>query len=558
MRRPSRLRLVSVKKMMFFLAIPLFSLLFLLIFMLFLGEYLGLGFVHYKPHLEMTQEANQQTLSWPRLPYPAYYEVDVLTETPENDTTKSARSQIVARYRTLDNHLTVDKKFPFRTYWRVSAKSFLQQKLGRFSDPLVITPMTEPSQSALLQFKPQPTSFFNVANPAPRNPMLTWTPVPGAVYYEFELLDAPPENLNDTEPSRHQIFSSREVFTNGYNLLLSPLLQDSSLYWRARALDKEGNPLGVFSDAERLYWNSDNNPPVRPLINATYNQPGTADLLYPVYSWIPVTGAVSYEVELCSQPPENPYDIQPSQFRIWSQAITGLTDCYDENPRSQPGIYYWRVRGLDPQGQPVGVYSDACSYTVDLTKGQYAATFGDSITHGGGAISYSPADWEYSFQTYLNFPTVNLGKSGDTSETMLERFRQDVLPYHPRFLLIMGGSNSLRGGASSRQVIHNLTAIRDLCTSNGIRPIFLTLPPINPKAIAEVFQEETVPYWRDEFAQVNRFIRQQRYFIDLEPYFVDSEGELPLRFAIDGLHLDIAGKKLMAEIINRHWPMVTR
>ena len=556
MQRSSRLKLLSPKKIFLRLLLPIAGLFILL---LLLGECAALlGFSYYKPQLQVLTESNQQVLTWSRLPYPAYYQIDVLTEEPENDTRKSPRSQILTRYHTVNNQLIIDQAFPFPTYWRVSAKSILQQKLGRFSDPVTISSIVDPQQLSFQLLKPEITVHFRTDSPAPCNPILTWTPVSGAVYYEFELLDQPPENPNDTLPSQHQVFLTREVFTNGYNLLLDSQLPETSLYWRVRGLDKQGNPLGVFSNAERLYWNPEQNPPVRPLINAIYNQSGTADLLYPVYSWIPVTGAVSYEVELCSQLPENPHDIYPSQFRLAVLEVTGLTDCYDETPRSQPGTYYWRVRGLDPQGRPIGVYSDACSFTVDLKKGHYAATFGDSITHGGGAISYSPADWDYSFQTYLNFPTVNLGKSGDTSETMLERFRQDVLPYTPRFLLIMGGSNSLRGGAPARQVISDLSAIRDLCLTYGIRPIFLTLPPINPTAIEEAFQEQTTPYWRDEFILVNRFIRQQRYFIDLEPYFVGANGELPLRFAIDGLHLDIEGKKLMAEIINRHWPRVTR
>ena len=284
--------------------------------------------------------------AWPKLPYPAYYEVDVLTEPPENDIKKSPRSQVVTRYKTWDNRLIIDQTFPFRTYWRVSAKGLLQQKLGRSSDPLLVSSSTALTQDHFHLLKPAATTHFTATAPAPGNPMLTWTAVPGAVYYEFELLSASPENPNDTLPSRHQVFSTREVFTNGYNLLLDlPLEGNRQLYWRVRGLDNRGNPLGVFSDAERLYWDSSRNPPVRPLINAVYNQPGTADLLYPVYSWIPVTGAVSYEVELCSQPPENPHGTQPSRFRIWGKEVTGLTDCYDELPRSTPGTYYWRGAG---------------------------------------------------------------------------------------------------------------------------------------------------------------------------------------------------------------------
>lgn len=77
------------------------------------------------------------------------------------------------------------------------------------------------------------------------------------------------------------------------------------------------------------------------------------------------------------------------------------------------------------------------------------AVYGDSISHGGGHLSFGPADLAYSYESYLDFPTINLSESGDTSEAMVMRFEKDVLPFSPEYLLIMGGTNSLR--AVSRQ-----------------------------------------------------------------------------------------------------------
>ena len=279
--------------------------------------------------------------------------------------------------------------------------------------------------------------------------------------------------------------------------------------------------------------------------------------MYPVYTWIPLLETMSYEVELTRVMPENPGSTEPSIHRIWSSHATGFS-CYDEFPRIQPGRYYYRVRGLNDDGTPLGVWSDADTFTVDLEHGAFAATFGDSVTHGGGAISYSPSDWEYDYQTYLKFPTYNLGRSGDTSETSTERFEQDVSPFHPRFLIIMTGINSLRGGAEADSVIRDLQSIREQCLAMNIRPIFLTLPPVNPNAILRSFNEETAPNWRQELLLVNAFIRQQPYYIDLYPHFIDAAGELPDYLAIDGLHYDITGKKLMAEIINSEWNRVSR
>ena len=183
-----------------------------------------------------------------------------------------------------------------------------------------------------------------------------------------------------------------------------------------------------------------------------------------------------------------------------------------------------------------------------------AGAFGDSITHGGGAVSYSPASLEYSYTTYLDFPTVNLGRSGDTSHTTMLRFDSDVLPYQPLNLFILTGSNSLRADTISAQdIIADLAAIAQKCERNNIRPIFLTLMPINPANIYAAFQTETDPAWHQKMDEVNAYIRRQPYYIDLEPYFYDQrQMYLDPSLSIDGLHPDIVGKMLMGEIINAH------
>lgn len=438
-----------------------------------------------------------------------------------------------------------------QSFWRVSARSALQAPLGEFSQTQLIDGATQAVSQTPAQ--PRPASHYPVNSPATQYPFLLWTKVEGAVYYEWEIWNAPP-NAKGVTPINNLLFSTREVYANGYHANLGQF-SVNPLYWRVRALDYDGNPIGAFSQPERIFIHRDKIEQIKPEPTALYD--AMPPPLYPVYYWIPVNGAASYEVEITNNPPENPGGVTPSVHRIDSKSATGY-GCYDDVARSHPGTYYWRVRALDSAGQALGVYSDAVPFVIDREQGRLAATFGDSITHGGGAVSYSPADPEYSYQTYLDFPVANLGHSGDTTSMMVKRFESDVLPYQPRNLLIMGGTNSLRGGVRAQQAIDDLQAIQQKCLRYGIRPIFLTLPPINPAAIKRVFQEETSPHWRKEFDLVNAFIRQQRYYIDIEPYFLDANRELPEKFAIDGLHLDIEGKKLMARVINHYWASVSQ
>ena len=404
--------------------------------------------------------------------------------------------------------------------------------------------------------KPVPTVHFPHQEPAFIKPVLTWTKVEGAVAYEIEILTKPPDNPNKSVSDSTCVFSTKKIYVNGFTADLSANFDSASFYWRVRGLDIDGNPISRFSEAEKVYVDRHQNVIQKPIPTSIFNQSTGATLLYPVYAWIPISGAEKYEVEILDDLPENPNGIDPSIHRIDSAIAVGF-DYYDENPRISNKPFYWRVRGLDQAGNPVGVYSDAGKFIVNPNKHVTAATYGDSITHGGGCISYSPADWEYSYQHYLDFPSVNLGKSGDTSQTMVERFDEDVLPFHPQYLIILAGTNSLRGGVAAEDVIADLKILKEKCLINNIRPVFLTLPPINPDNIKKAFDQPTAPDWQKQIRLVNDFIRNQEH-IDVALEIKASNGILPSNLAVDGLHLDIEGKKKIAAAVNANWARITR
>ena len=253
-------------------------------------------------------------------------------------------------------------------------------------------------------------------------------------------------------------------------------------------------------------------------------------------------------------PPAVENDTDPSADSVWRMISEDVSSCYDEYGRPYAGAYYWRVRALDENNQPIGTWSNSEKFIVeDYTGGVDVAVFGDSISHGGGAVSYSPRALQYSYETYIDFPVVNLGRSGDTARTTLERFNQDVLPLKPRNLIISTGANCLRDASiSAEDVIADLAGINKLCLQNDIRPIFLTLMPINPANLLSAFHTATDPGWYEKLKQINEFIKRQEFVIDLEPYFYDAQGTMDTGFAIDGIHPDIRGKMLMGELISKN------
>lgn len=379
---------------------------------------------------------------------------------------------------------------------------------------------------------------------------LTWPQNLNAVRSEVEIFKKIPKDLRADTPIANAIYRNTHVYTNSLMLDMRQWQAEKPLFYRVRAYDLDGHPIGPYSqpaDVESALFKTERNAPIP---HDPYGKGNGSVLLYPVYAYTGNPNAASYEIEVTSKYPENLHGFSPSVHRIYA-AKTELTDLYDDAPRT--GTYYWRVRGMDSTGKPVGEWSlpQAVKNPVKHWK---VAVYGDSISHGGGHLSFGPADLAYSYESYLDFPSINLSQSGDTSEAMVMRFEKDVLPFSPDYLLILGGTNSLRAGASAADVISDLKEIQRKCREHGITPILMTLPPINPENIQKAFHEPTYEGWKASFAEVNAFIRGEVHIDTAAPF--EKMEELPTWLALDGIHGDWNMKRMMAEVINREFPKV--
>lgn len=483
-------------------------------------------------------------MSWTPLPYPCTYKIETYSATT-GIVKNSPRYHLMTTGETSDTSYIVPRT-PILNFYKISARGIFTEIFS--SDEIFVNPnFTTPP-------RPISISHYDKNNPASLMPFLIWHTVPNAVCYELEILDAPPEVEGGINHSKnHSLATTKKIFTNGYQADLRPYADKGKVYWRVRALGlHKGENIGEFSLAEPIYLNSNLPLPNCPLIN-NFDFIDYKDLpIYPAYSWIPIHDAPQYEVELLNHPPKVENDIEPSPDSLWRQKTQDQSSLYDEYSRPYAGAYYWRVRALDENNNPVGTWSNTEKFIVkDYSGGVDVAIFGDSVAHGGGAVSYSPRALEYSYETYIDFPVLNLSKSGDTAKTSLERFTSDVLPFHPKNLIISTGTNCLRDERITvADITRDLAAIGRRCIENNIRPIYLTLMPLNPPNIKYIFRNDTDPHWHDKLVAVNEFLRKQEFVIDIEPYFYDAEGMMNNALCIDGIHPDIKGKMLIGELIN--------
>ena len=408
--------------------------------------------------------------------------------------------------------------------------------------PAARTPNHAKPGSPILRRQPVPvfTTHYTKARPASLTSTLRWKPILGTVYY----------NVKVTLPNGSALPDER-TYVAGYNLSL-PQGTNGDVKVQIQSFNLDEQPISAPSAVEDVYVKAAKKHALYPVPISKFNSGNGTTLLYPVYNWIPIHGVRNYEVEVL-----NTDQVSPSKEATDDQLLergksTGF-DWYDDESHTAPYTMYWRVRAIDDSGNPLSLFCPPQPMRCNPEDNWQVGTLGDSISHGGGDLSYSPSDFSYSYQYYLPFDSVNLAESGDTSESTLARFDKDVVPFHPTYLIIMTGSNSLRGWTSGESVINDLQGIKQKCEGNGIIPIFMTLPPVNPANIKKAFDEPTAEGWMDELAKVNQWIRSLPWYIDLGTKF-DERQELPTKYALDGLHLNFRGKRLMAAAITEQWP----
>lgn len=373
---------------------------------------------------------------------------------------------------------------------------------------------------------------------------LVWNAIPDAVMYEL-VVTARSHGKWGKHSSTKPVLTQSNIYTAGAELDLTTFREDpNTLWWQVRALNLAKQPISEYSSPRKL--SAGDADPVAPLPSVYANKNIPAKL-YQVYSWIPVLHAGSYQVQVFSRVLQG-NTLADQLIRTFTIEGANSFDWYDESAYPDKGAYWWRVRANDAAGSPMSDWSKAVPFTVKYTGYQVAA-LGDSVTHGGGAVSNTPNDPAYDWTTYTGFPIKNLGRSGDTTAPMAARFEREVVPFAPKILVIMGGVNDLRGGAAADDVIANLALIRSKCQERGIIPVFATVTPVNPAAIKQVFNQETYRNWQTEWQRVNSWIRTQPHYVDVAPMLMNTDGTMLNELATDGLHPDTKGKAVIGTAI---------
>ena len=178
-----------------------------------------------------------------------------------------------------------------------------------------------------------------------------------------------------------------------------------------------------------------------------------------------------------------------------------------------------------------------------ITVQPKAVFMGDSITDGW-------PDKDMDFFTDNNF--VGRGISGQTTSHMVVRFRQDVVDLHPKYVVILAGTNDIalnNGYIALEDVFGNIVSMCEIAKANKIKPVICSVLPCKEYR------------WRPEVKEAGELIvklnamlkdyakKNKITYVDYHSAMKDNENGLPKSLAHDGCHPTIEGYKIMAGIV---------
>ena len=164
----------------------------------------------------------------------------------------------------------------------------------------------------------------------------------------------------------------------------------------------------------------------------------------------------------------------------------------------------------------------------------------------------------------MNGDVVIHGVCGETTQDMRTRFQSQVLDPLPQVVIILGGTNDLGLSHPSAIIFENLQFFYEKAQIRGILPVAVTIPSLREDiwqddASADTHVKgEISPALQQAIAlrvKLNQQIQEhgkQRKFPVIDWFAETCESPtqaLALEYSNDGLHLNVAGYRTLAELL---------
>lgn len=192
----------------------------------------------------------------------------------------------------------------------------------------------------------------------------------------------------------------------------------------------------------------------------------------------------------------------------------------------------------------LGRYADANAALPPSQPGR-VVFYGDSITDA----------WTLNGGKFFpGKPYVNRGISGQTTEQLVVRFRQDVINLQPTAVVILAGTNDIAGntGPETPEMIEdNFRSMVDLARANNIRVVLASVLPAarypwRPSAGNPAEKIRALNDWLKSYAA-----SQNLTYLDYYSAMAGPNGGMKPGISIDGVHPNAAGYAIMEPLAEK-------
>lgn len=157
---------------------------------------------------------------------------------------------------------------------------------------------------------------------------------------------------------------------------------------------------------------------------------------------------------------------------------------------------------------------------------------------------------------FQNFPVINRGIYGDTTKGVINRLNESVLNLNPSKIFLLIGVNDInKTGETNEAIVENIREIikRIRNVIPDVKIYVQSLYPVNKygknSRRTHVFKLDN-----KRIIAINQLLEsfcssEHIVYIDMFSRLTDKNGELYEEFTIEGLHLNAAGYRFIAEIL---------
>lgn len=184
-------------------------------------------------------------------------------------------------------------------------------------------------------------------------------------------------------------------------------------------------------------------------------------------------------------------------------------------------------------------------YDIKTSPSDNFVFLGDSITE------FYPLD-----EFYDNLPTINSGKSGWTTNQILEEIDSLVYIYNPTKVFILIGTNDIEKGRNADDIAENIEKItKKIKKKRPNTKIYIeSIYPINHTEEEKINQDIVGVRENKVIKQINKKIKKycdkEGYtYINVYDELTDKDGNLKLEYTEEGLHLSSLGYIKVTKIL---------